>query len=106
MATLSVQCKDEKHGCRKCQPDIVFTGSAERLGRHHVAVRFGDIHCQVYLDGVNVSKTCFEAVAGTPGIVNLNVLHEDGGQRGCRCGEGRCETKVEGKVEIVRSFSS
>jgi hypothetical protein len=51
-----------------------------RLGEHHIGVRFGsrDVHTRIWLDGQEISRDCFEAIAGEDGTVWCYIRHADG----------------------------
>jgi hypothetical protein len=115
------------HECRcpACEPAL--EPSIDRLGEHHVAIRFGDSRyaglgtafCFDYLfhiddfgrtpgtwhisiDGEPVTSRCYEAIAGDPGRVWLWAANRQGWFHVCqRCRGEICAEQREGHVTIT-----
>lgn len=86
--------------CRYCAPDRFPSGP--RLSSGHFGERVGVTdpgpgkRWRVTLDGVDVTRSCVEALDGSDGWVQLYSE----GRHPCVCGEGICEWVVVGSVVV------
>jgi hypothetical protein len=101
--------------CAFCRTDDYGLPPPVRQGEHHTSVRFGD-HAgasarnqlwTVLLDGEDVTKLCFEALAGPSGVVYLHDLNSLGNRYLCPTGPKGSSghaviVKYTGRVSVSR----
>lgn len=99
---MALQC-DGRCQCPECNP-TAFPNDGRRQNPGHTAVRWGDYGCRVWLDGEEVTRQCFESMAGDYGYV-VAFRHDSSGKKHvCSCGRGMCSAVVAGRVSVTRVY--
>lgn len=96
-----MKVESNKTYCRRCAPDEFPQGGLQNEG--HLAIRLNHAECvraKAFLDGVEVTNDCNEAVPGDPGLVVLFDRGENTKYRICDCSKGSAEHVERGQVTI------
>lgn len=101
-----------QHRCRNCNPEMLPPPTGPRQGPHHYSIRFpGGARCvsKVTVDGLDVTRNCYEALGGDPGTAWIYMNDDTGHKHLCcrsliRQADEKlypCEAVLTGKVEVV-----
>lgn len=106
-----VECRGDCH-CESCAPKNFPLAEFVREG--HISFRFPKDQrpapkmWRVWLNEIEVTNQCFEALPGVGGWVLIYCTHggEQSGTKMCPCDRGACSRWVRGNVRTERTFAS
>ena len=96
---------NETGHCRWCAPGKFPQGGHQNEG--HLAIRLNPseaVRSRAFLNGIDVSNRCTEAIPGDDGVVVLYDTEDNGNFMGCPCLMSACQHVERGEVRVSREL--